>query len=92
TPRPPPETATWWPFALPPTTPAFLRQLALTAGCHAVNDHAEVTLIGDGLIIPHTIEGGHRRLQWPGGPVIEAELPPRSTTVFDGLTGERLLG
>ncbi|MEJ6730823.1 MAG: hypothetical protein QNK90_01930 [Opitutaceae bacterium] len=86
------ETATWWTFALPPTTPAFLRQLALTAGCHAVNDHAEVTLIGDGLIIPHTIEGGHRRLQWPGGPVIEAELPPRSTTVFDGLTGERLLG
>lgn len=86
------EAATWWTFALPPTSPAFMRQLALTAGCHAVNNHAETTLIGDGLIIPHTIEGGARRLQWPGGPVIEAELPPRSTTVFDGLTGERLLG
>lgn len=86
------EAATWWTFALPPTTPAFLRKLALTAGCHAFNDHAEVTLIGDGLIIPHTIEGGPRRLQWPGGPLIEATLPPRSTTVFDGLTGQRLLG
>lgn len=50
------------------------------------------TLIGDGLIIPHTIEGGPRHLQWPGGPVIEADLPPCSTTVFDGLTGQRLLG
>lgn len=86
------DTATWWSFALPPTSPEFLRQLALTAGCHAFNDHTEVTLIGDGLIIPHTIEGGPRRLQWPGGPVIEIELPPRSTTIFDGLTGTRLLG
>lgn len=86
------DQATWWTFALPPTSPAFLRQLALTAGCHAINDHAETTLIGDGLIIPHTIEGGPRKLQWPGGPLIETDLPPRSTTIFDGLTGERLLG
>ena len=86
------EQATWWTFALPPTSPTFLRQLALTAGCHAINSHAETTLIGNGLIIPHTIEGGPRRLQWPGGPVIETELLPRSTTVFDGVTGERLLG
>lgn len=86
------DSATWWTFALPPTTPEFLRQLALTAGCHAFNDHAEVTLIGDGLIIPHTIEGGPRRLQWPGGPVIETEPPPRSTTIFEGKTGTHLLG
>lgn len=84
--------ATWWNFALPPTTPEFLRELALHAGCHAVNSHAETTLIGSGLIIPHTITGGPRRLQLPGGPVIQTELPPRSTTVFDGRTGERLLG
>lgn len=84
--------ATWWTFALPPTTPAFLRGLALHAGCHAVNSHAETTLVGSGLIIPHTVSGGARRLQLPDGPVIEAVLPPRSTTVFDGRTGERLLG
>jgi hypothetical protein len=84
--------ATWWTFALPPTSPEFLRRLALQAGCHAINSHAETTLVGSGLIIPHSITGGHRQLQLPGGPVIEADLPPRSTTVFDGLTGEWLLG
>lgn len=84
--------ATWWTFALPPASPAFLRELALQAGCHPFNSRAETTLIGGGLIIPHTLEGGHRRLHFPGGPVIEAVLPPRSTTVFDGRTGERLLG
>ena len=84
--------ATWWTFALPPTSPKFLRQLALTAGCHAFNSEAETTLIGNGWIVVHTIEGGSRRLQWPDGPVIETELPPRSTTVFDGRTGKRLLG
>ncbi len=83
---------TWWAFALPPTSPEFLRELALTAGCHPINSHPETTLIGHGLIIPHTVTGGPRRLQHPGGPLIETELPPRSTTVFDGMTGERLLG
>ena len=33
------DTATWWSFALPPTSPEFLRQLALTAGCHAFTHH-----------------------------------------------------
>jgi hypothetical protein len=85
------EKATWWTFALPPTSPGFLRTLALQAGCHAVNDHVETTLVGDGLIVVHTVEGGRRRLQWPGGPLIETQLTPRSTAVFDGMTGECLL-
>jgi hypothetical protein len=86
------KNTTTWTFALPPTTPAFLQALARAAGCHAVNDHAETTLVGEGLIIVHTATGGTRTLQWPGNPAFTAEVAPRTTTVFDGPTGQRLLG
>ncbi len=84
--------ATWWVAALPPTAPALVRRLSLAAGCHAVNSQAETTLVGDGLIIVHTVDGGDRTLQWPGCPAISTTLPARSTTVFDGRTGQCLLG
>ncbi|WP_221029754.1 hypothetical protein [Actomonas aquatica] len=87
-----PAAATWWVSALPPTDPELVRAIAVTAGCHTYNDVAETTLVGDGLIVVHTIDGGPRRLQWPGGPAIQTELAPRSTTVFCGPTGGRLLG
>ncbi len=90
--RRPGARATWWTAALPPTDARVMRALALAAGCHPVNSHAETTLVGEGLIVVHTAEGGSRRLQWPGGPVIATELPPRSTVVFDGPSGQRLLG
>lgn len=89
--RPTPD-ATWWTFALPPLDPAFLQSLARTAGCHVVNSTPETTLVGDGLIVVHTITGGTRQLQWPGAAAFAADLPPRSTTVFHGPTGQRLLG
>lgn len=86
------ESATWWAFALPPQRAAFWRALGRRAGCQVVNAHDETTLLGDGLLVVHTVAGGPRELRLPGGPVIRAELPPRSTTVFDSETGERLLG
>ena len=86
------DQATWWTFALPPTSSSILQALAHVAGCHAVNDQVETTLVGDGLIVVHTVSGGRRILHWPGSEPFTVELPPRSTTVFDGPTGRRLLG
>lgn len=84
--------ATWWAFGLPPNRPAFWRALGRRAGCLVVNDHDETTLLGDGLLVVHTVSGGARELRLPAGIVVRAELPPRSTTVFDAETGARLLG
>jgi len=39
----------------------------------------------------HTLTGGPRSLRPPGGPTIECELPPRSTTVFKAADGTILL-
>ncbi len=83
--------ATWWAWALPPAGPAAWRELGRRAGCRIVNDCDETTLLGDGWLVVHTLAGGRRTLRPPGGPVIDAELPPRSTTVFDAASGERLL-
>jgi hypothetical protein len=84
--------ATWWSFALAPTQPKFLRELGRAAGCHIVNEHDETTLLGGGFLVVHTLTGGARDLHPPGGAVIKAELPARSTVVFDAQTGGRLLG
>ena len=83
--------ATWWTFALAPTEPTFLRALGRCAGCHVINDHDDATLLGDGLLMVHTLHGGARQLHLPDGPTIAVNLPPRSTTVFDAATGAPLL-
>ena len=57
-----------------------------------MNEHDETTLLGDGWLVVHTVPGGARTLQVPGGPKIEATLPPRSTVVFDAESGAVLLG
>lgn len=85
-------TTTWWAFGLAPTQPAVLRALGRRAGCQIVNEGDETTLVGAGLLVVHTLTGGPRVLRPPGGPAIAVELPPRSTVVFDAVTGERLLG
>ena len=85
------EAATWWSFAVCPNAPAVLRALGRRAGCHVVNDHDDATLLGDGLLMVHTLTGGARTLRLPGGPTLAATLPPRSTTVYDAQTGEVLL-
>jgi hypothetical protein len=85
-------TATWWAFGLPPNRPGVLRALGRRAGCHVVNDADDTTLLGDGLLVVHSLAGGRRTLRLPGGPTVTPTLPPRSTTVFDAETGAVLLG
>lgn len=84
--------ATWWTFAVPPTSPDLIRALGRRAGCHVVNDHNDSTTVGDGLVLVHTLTGGRRELRLPGGPTVALELPARSTTVLDAATGAVLLG
>jgi hypothetical protein len=84
--------ATWWSFGVSPVAPAILRALGRRAGCHVVNDHDDATMVGDGLLMVHTLTGGPRTLRLPGGKTLTTTLPPRSTTVFDAQTGEELLG
>jgi len=83
--------AVWWAFGLPPNSPGTWRALGRRAGCRVVNDHDETTLLGDGLLVVHTVAGGERTLRPPGGPVIRVTLAARSTTVFEAATGAVLL-
>lgn len=83
--------ATWWTFALPPNRPATWRAIGRRAGCLVVNDADETTLLGNGMLVVHTVAGGPRQLRLPGGGTVSALLPARSTTVFDSRTGEPLL-
>jgi hypothetical protein len=86
------EDATLWSFGVSPIAPAVLRALGRRAGCHVVNDENDATMLGDGLLMIHTLNGGSRTLRLPGGPTITPTLPARSTTVFDAETGAVLLG
>lgn len=88
--------ATWWAFALPPCTAPTLRALAKRARCHIVNEHDDVTLLGDNFLVVHTMTGGTRTLALPittssGDKKIAVTLPPHSTTIFDATTGEILM-
>ncbi len=85
------DDATWWAFAVAPTAPTVLQALGRRAGCHVLNDHNDVTTLGDGLLMVHTLEGGSRTLRLPDGPTLSVTLPPRSTTVFDATSGAPLL-
>ncbi len=84
--------ATWWSFAVSPTKPALLRALGRRAGCHVLNAHDDVTTLGDGLLMIHSLTGGPREVHLPGGRALKLVLPPRSTTVLDATDGRVLLG
>jgi hypothetical protein len=84
-------SATWWTFAVAPIEPSVLRALGRRAGCHVMNDENDATMMGDGLLMVHTLEGGRRTLKLPGGATVAVALRPRSTTVLDATTGAVLL-
>ena len=48
-------------------------------------------MLGEGLLMVHTLDGGPRRLHLPGGRTVEVTLPPRSTTLFDAENGAPML-
>ncbi len=83
--------ATWWALALPPARPAAWRAIGRQAGCLIINEQDETTLLGNGLLVVHSLEGGKRSLRLPGGRAIDVVLAPRSTTVFDAVSGEGIL-
>jgi len=83
--------ATWWALALPPARPAVWRAIGRQAGCLIINEHDETTLLGNGLLVVHSLAGGERTLRLPGGATVEINLRPRSTTVIDADTGEAIL-
>ncbi|HTO04360.1 MAG TPA: hypothetical protein VL069_11690, partial [Opitutus sp.] len=85
------DAATWWNFAVAPIEPSILRALGRRAGCHIINDRNDATMMGDGLLMIHTLEGGPRSLRLRDGVSIALTLPPRSTTVLDAQTGAVLL-
>jgi len=84
--------ASYWSCALAPSRPAMLREIGRSAGCRVVNESDETTLVGAGLLVVHSLAGGPRTLKTPEGVIIETDLPPRSSVVFDTVSGERLLG
>jgi len=86
------DAATWWSFGVCPREPAVLRALGCRAGCHVLNDQDDATTLGDGLLMVHTVTGGARTLRLPNGKTLSVNLPARSTTVFDAVTGATLLG
>ena len=86
--RRPAETCTWWALALPFASPAAWRELGRLAGCHVVNEADDTTFVGDGLLVVHTRDGEPRTLQPPGGPMVQAQLPPCSTWAWEISTGE----
>jgi hypothetical protein len=85
------KAATWWTFAVAPIDPSILRAIGHRAGCHIINEYSDATMMGDGLIMIHTLDGGARTLRLPRGETISLTLPPRSTTVLDAQTGAVLL-
>lgn len=86
------DVTTWWTFAVSPVAPSVLRALGRRAGCHVINDENDATMMGDGLIMIHTVNGGDRTIRLPSGNALSITLPPRSTVVLDAQTGEVLLG
>jgi len=84
--------AIWWSFGVSPVVPSVLRALGRRAGCHVINDHDDATLMGDGLLMVHSLTGGARTLHLQGGQSLQVTLSPRSTTVFDAQSGAVVLG
>lgn len=83
--------AVTWYCALPLKNPAVMREIFRSAGAHIYSEKNDPLHIGGGILAIHTETGGPRRLSLPGGRVVEADLEPWSTTIYDLETGETLL-
>lgn len=79
-----------WYKAMPPLHPAEWRRIARAAGAHVYLEDDDVLHVGGGLLLLHTREGGQRRLTLRGGKVVDLEMPPKSSAIFDAASGERL--
>jgi hypothetical protein len=83
---------TSWYGTLPLHTPELMRSVMRAAGVHIYNEHtSDVTFSGSGLLWIHSVDGGHRTVRLRNGKTLQLDLPPKSTTLYDNRTGEKLL-
>lgn len=83
--------STAWMGTLTLHDPNLLREIFKQAGAHIYLDENDTVLAGMGLLMVHTVPGGKRVLHLRNGRNVEVTLPPRSTSLFNGETGESLL-
>jgi hypothetical protein len=76
---------------LPLLGPSALRAVFRQAGAHIYNDADDVVHGGCGTVWVRTLECGPRSLHLRNGKVLELDMPPHTTSVFDAQTGQRLL-
>ncbi|HVG13462.1 MAG TPA: hypothetical protein VM935_00840, partial [Chitinophagaceae bacterium] len=67
------------------------RNILKAAGCHVYNDKTDFTYANTGLLLIHTIDGGSRTINLKNGKKLTINLPPKSSTLYNSETGERLL-
>jgi hypothetical protein len=71
--------------------PILMQKILKDAGVHIYNEvTTETTMAKDNLIWIYTLEGGKREVKLKNGKTIKIELAPQSTTLFDGITGEKV--
>jgi hypothetical protein len=80
-----------WFASVPPLTPAGWREIFRAAGAHLYVAQDAVIHAGGGVVLLHTKEGGPHRLTLRNGRTANLELPPKSSWLFDAVTGDRLL-
>jgi len=85
------EASTSWFSSVPITHPDLWRYIFHKSGAHIYSDEGDVIHCGGGILCLHTKAGGKRKISLPNGKIIETELLPRSTTLFDVQTGTTLL-
>ena len=77
--------------ALPVNETNVFRELFRQAGCHVYNEANDFTYVNTGLMMIHTKDGGKRDIKLKNGKTFGLDLPPKSTTVLDAVTGEIVL-
>jgi hypothetical protein len=83
---------TSWYGTLPLHTPELMRSVMQAAGVHIYNEHtSDVTFSGSGLLWIHSVDGGSRTVRLRNGKTLQLDLPPKSTTLYNNQTGEKLL-
>jgi hypothetical protein len=81
-----PDSTAWF-CGLPLAGSDLMRAILKEAGVHIYDDNNDVVYSGNGILCVHTLTGGARKLVLKSGNVIDVVLSPRSTKVFDNVSG-----
>ncbi len=77
--------------ALPLLTRRFMEPILRECGAHIYCEDGDPILAGAGLVAINCPAGGTRRIRLSNGRMVQMELPPFTTAVLDGESGERLM-